>query len=143
MIDPLLNEESELIVEDKIEGNNSLREKMLEDVCNMPEQTKKVISTGMLKMHKHFEDECGDLDVSLNSEEEILQNTQPWYIILDDVSTIENRVVRYHYRANWETSHGVEVIVINGNHPIFVGICGYSNSIDQIATREKGGFSFV
>ena len=83
----------------------------------------------MLKMHKYFEDYCGDLEISLNTINEIAANTQPLYIILDDTSTMETRAIRYHYSCNWETDHGVEVMVLNGNQVIFVGNCGYTYGV--------------
>ena len=143
IIDPLLNKASELIVEDKIQSNRALHEKMIDDIKLMTDDTKHIILTTMLKMHKYLEDECGDLDISLNTENEILENTEPWYVILDESSDINKRAVRYHYRCNWETDHGVEVIVLNGNETIFVGNCGDASTIERVINHETEKYSFL
>ena len=141
--EPLLNSSSELIVEDKIIHDETLHTRMLEDVSFMTKKLRKKILRAMLKMHKHFENECGDLDVSLDSEQGIYENTEAWYTIFDDSSTTIQRVIRYHYKANWETCHGVEVIIINGNKLIFVGNCGYVSSIENASSFSEEGFNFV
>ena len=141
--DPLLAEQVELIVEDEVAANPALREWMLTDVAGMGEDTKSRILDGMLKMHKEVEDDCGDLDVSLNSIKEIAENTEPWYVILDAGSTPEIRAVRYNYRTNWETSHGVEVIVINGDQVRFVGNCGYFSSLDRLMNGDLDKFNYL
>lgn len=143
MKDPLLNMPSELIIEGEIQGSDELRSKMLDDIACMKEETKNVILKAMLKMHKYFEDYCGDIDVSLNSIEEIMGNTEPWYIILDESSDMKRRAVRYHYRCNWETDHGVEVIILNGNKAIFVGNCGYASSIERVLDLKEEEFNYL
>jgi hypothetical protein len=141
--EPLLQEQAELIVEDTVAGDPSLQQRMLADVAGMSDQTKETILVGMLKMHKEIQDDCGDLDVSLNSIAEIAENTEAWYVILDGNSTPELRAVRYHYRANWETYHGVEVIVINGDRVFFVGNCGYVSSINRLLKGEEDEFNYL
>ena len=143
IIDPLLNKDSELIVEDKIQLDSLLREKIIADIKNMSEDTKNTILSAMLKMHKYLEDDCGDLDVSLKTEKEILDNTKPWYVILDESSNQDKRAVRYHYRCNWETDHGVEVIVLNGNNVLFVGNCGNSSSIERVISLDAEKFNYL
>ena len=141
--EPLLNTSSEFIVEENVLRNELLRKSILEDIRNMSDETRSSIVSAMFRMHKYFEEECGDLDVSLSSESEILENTESWYVILDNSSTPNSRVVRYHYKANWETSHGVEVIVINGDNLIFVGNCGYVKSPEKDLSFPEEGFNFV
>lgn len=148
MYDPLFNKPSELIIEGELQGNDKLRIKMLEDVSLMTQETKHQILNAMLKMHKYFENYCGDLEVSLNTINEIAANTQPLYIILDDTSTMETRAIRYHYSCNWETDHGVEVMVLNGNQVIFVGNCGYTYgvllaSIDSALSLQDEELNFL
>lgn len=148
MNDPLLNKPSELIIEGELQCNDKLRIKMLEDVSLMTQETKHKILNAMLKMHKYFEDYCGDLDISLNTINEIAANTQPLYIILDDTSTMETRAIRYHYTSNWETDHGVEVLILNGNQVIFVGNCGYTydvllSSIDSDLCLQNEELNFL
>jgi hypothetical protein len=143
IFDPLLNKESELIVEDKIQSNSLLMQRMIADIKSMSDKSRHEILSAMLKLHKHLEGECGDLDVSLDSENEILENTKPRYIILDESSELEKRAVRYHYEAFWETGHGVEVIVINGNLPIFVGNCGRARSIDMVTKGNSEKYNFL
>lgn len=67
MNDPLLGKPSELTIEGELQSNDKLRIKMLEDVSLMTPETKHQILNAMLKMHKYFEDYCGDLEVSLNN----------------------------------------------------------------------------
>ena len=141
IIDPLLTEQAELIVEDDVAANPTLRDCMLTDVTCMSDDTKRVILSAMLKMHKEIADYCGDLDVSLNSIEEIAENTESWYVILDAGSTPEIRGVRYHYKTNWETSHGVEVVVINGDQVRFVGNCGYVSSLEGLMNGDDDEFN--
>ena len=141
--EPLLNKISELIIEDRLQGDDVLIAKMVEDVARMKSETKSLILKAMLKMHKYFEDYCGDLDVSLNSIEEIRDNTTPWYIILDESSEMERRAVRYHYKCNWETGHGVEVIVLNGNDALFVGNCGYASSIQRVLDQKEEEYNYI
>uniref|UniRef100_E6XGA6 DUF6985 domain-containing protein n=1 Tax=Shewanella putrefaciens (strain 200) TaxID=399804 RepID=E6XGA6_SHEP2 len=148
MNDPLLNKPSELIIEGELQCNDKLRIKMLEDVSLMTQETKHKILNAMLKMHKYFEDYCGDLEISLNTINEIAVNTQPLYIILDDTSTMETRAIRYHYTCNWETDHGVEVLILNGNQVIFVGNCGYTygvllSSIDSDLCLQNEDLNFL
>ncbi|UXK08899.1 hypothetical protein N5094_01225 [Shewanella putrefaciens] len=148
MNDPLLNKPSELIIEGELQCNDKLRIKMLEDVSLMTQETKHKILNAMLKMHKYFEDYCGDLEISLNTINEIAANTQPLYIILDDTSTMETRAIRYHYTCNWETDHGVEVLILNGNQVIFVGNCGYTygvllSSIDSDLCLQNEDLNFL
>ncbi len=143
IVDPLLNTPSELIVEENVLENELLRNKILEDVRGLSRDTRSEMLSSMLRMHQYFEEECGDLDVSLKSEREIQKNTQAWRVILDGASTLTDRVVRLHYKANWETSHGVEVIVLNGNNLLFVGNCGYVSKISQVLSSNKEGFNFA
>ena len=77
--DPLLKKQSELIVEEAIGANPELRAQMLADVRSVTDHTREVILSAMLRMHKHLEDDCGDLDVSLNTNSDIAGNTDPWY----------------------------------------------------------------
>ncbi|MEC5128892.1 hypothetical protein VSU19_19165 [Verrucomicrobiales bacterium BCK34] len=135
--DPLLTADSELIIEDGIQNDEALMTGMLADIAGMSQEVKSTILSAMLRMHRYLEEECGDLDVSLHSEHEILENTSPQYVILDESSNEERRAVRYHYRCNWETWHGVEVIVINGTDVLFVGNCGDSSSIENEMTRQN------
>ena len=148
MNDPLLGKPSELTIEGELQCNDKLRIKMLEDVSLMTQETKHKILNAMLKMHKYFEDYCGDLEISLNTINEIAANTQPLYIILDDTSTMETRAIRYHYTCNWETDHGVEVLILNGNQVIFVGNCGYTygvllSSIDSDLCLQNEELNFL
>ncbi|MDF1738075.1 MAG: hypothetical protein P1U86_02855 [Verrucomicrobiales bacterium] len=135
--DPLIGTNSELIIEDDIQDDGTLLTKMLDDVARMPQAVQSRILSAMLRMHKDLEEECGDLDVSLSTEREIQENTSPRYVILDGSSGAERRAVRYHYQCNWETHHGVEVIIVNGTQVLFVGNCGYSSSIEKEMTREN------
>lgn len=139
IIDPLLNTESELIIEVE---NDELCELIISDIKSMSDALRKEILFSMLSMHKYYEEECGDLKVSLNSTKDITENTDSCYVILDSSSSLQQRVVRYHYNANWETSHGVEVIIVNGDNLIFVGNCGYVSSVDSAISGEKNEFNF-
>ena len=141
--DPLLDMSCELIIEEKVKSNGALCDKLLNDVRSMTDETRESILAAMFRMHKYFEEECGDLDVSLNTPKEIPDNTESWYVILDESSTQQDRIIRYHYKANWETSHGVEVIVVNSNKLIYVGNCGYVSSVGDISTFKEEGFNFV
>jgi hypothetical protein len=109
----------------------------------MSDNTKVAILSAMLKMHQELAEYCGDLDVSLKSIEEIAQNTESWYVIFDSGSTRQIRGVRYHYKANWETSHGVEVVVINGNQVRFVGNCGYFSSLEGLMNGDDDEFNYI
>ena len=140
IIEPLIGDEAELIVE--VSGEE-LYEAMISDVKGLSDEIKRQALSAMLHMHKYFEEECGDLDVSLNSVQEIKNNTESWYVILDGSSSLDQRAVRFHYRANWETSHGVEVIVLNGNKLIFVGNCGYVSSINNAISGADNESNFM
>ena len=143
MKDPLLMKDSELIIEDDIQANNELLSKMTDDISLITEETKNSILLAMLKMHKYLDDYCGDLDVSLNTTKEIKENTQPWYIIFDGSSNMERRAIRFHYKCNWETGHGVEVIVLNGNKAVFVGNCGYASSIERLMSTDNSEYNYL
>ena len=123
--DPILNKETQLIIEDGILADSSLCERMKQDLSIVPRSVMDRALKAMLRMHKQIAEECGDLDVSLSTTDEIADHTEPQYVILDEQSSDEDRFIRLHYRADWETFHGVEVIIRNGANLLFVGNCGY------------------
>jgi hypothetical protein len=143
ILDPILNKPSELVAEINHSVSAELTAKMISDISEMASETKNEILEAMFRMHKHYEGYCGDLDVSLSSVNEIPDNTEPWYIILDDSSDLNKRIVRYHYRCNWETSHGVEVVVLNKSNVVFVGNCGYFSSLEDTSQSKNEGYNFA
>jgi hypothetical protein len=143
ILDPILNKPSELVAGINRSVPAELTSMMINDISQMASETKNEILEAMFRMHKYYEDYCGDLDVSLSSVSEIPENTEPWYIILDDSSDFNKRIVRYHYRCNWETSHGVEVVVLNQSSVVFVGNCGYFSSLEDISQTKKEDYNFA
>ncbi len=116
IIEPLLSEQAELIVEDVVFADSKLRDRMLNDVRSMSDDTKRIILSAMLKMHKEIADYCGDLDVSLKSIEEIAENTESWYVILmqealkrsEPCDTITKRIGRLRTAWKWWSSTAIK-----------------------------------
>lgn len=130
IVDPMCQMECELIISGSESFNPDLIETMLNDVLSMKDETITTVTEAMFSLHLELVEECGDLDVSVDSAENILKFTEPQYVIFDSSSTQEQRIVRYHFICSWETGHGAEAIIINGNKVVFVGSCG-GNAIDS------------
>ncbi len=141
--DPVLNENSVLIIEDELENNSLMLELMKKDLSRFSSELQNTVLRSMLNMHKVLAEECGDLDVSLSTTDEIKSHTVPWYVIFDNASSEGNRFIRMHYKADWETCHGVEVIIINASKLLYVGNCGYISELGESLSDYDQQFNYI
>lgn len=129
---PMLGRDSQLNVWTPTGSLDEYAYRCLEDCLGLPSTTVRTTGRAMLSMHEYLADYCGDLEVSLNSVDEIWEHTGPWYVIVPEDRVEGCRHLRFHFQADWETHHGVEVIVRDGTEVVFVGNCGTAGSLENV-----------
>lgn len=138
-----VGEDSQLIIDTQLVAPSEPHIQILSDCLQMPAETIEAVGSAMLAMHRYLADECGDLEVTLDSVEAIWLHTSAWYVIVESQQELQHRYLRFHFKADWETEHGVEVVVRDGVDVIFVGNCGKAGPLSRLDGDQFSGLNFA